>query len=172
MRVELVEADRSDEERLARLLELYGYDFSEIRGALPGEDGRFGYEHLAAYWTEPDRFPFLIRADGRLAGFALLSRGSRVTGEPGVMDMAEFFVARGVRRRRVGLSAAHEAFARFAGPWEVRALEANEGARLFWEQAVSAFAPGSSAAPWTDESGLRWILFRLTSPGRGAARGG
>ena len=90
MQIELIEAAPSDESRLANLMELYVHDFSEILETAPGDDGRFGYR-LSKYWTDSDRFPFLIRADGSLAGFALIGRGSEVTGDPEVMDVAEFF---------------------------------------------------------------------------------
>jgi hypothetical protein len=36
----------------------------------------------------------LLRVEGRLAGFALVSRRSRLTGAAGVFDMSEFFVMR------------------------------------------------------------------------------
>src|SRR6185369_8496313 len=53
---------------LGNLLELYQHDLSECFRVDPGPDGRFGYERLPLYWSEPERrFPFLIRCDSRLA---------------------------------------------------------------------------------------------------------
>ena len=57
----------------ANMFQLYTYDFTDQwagleRGEL-SEDGLFpAYPHLDAYWSEPDRTPYLIRADGHLAG--------------------------------------------------------------------------------------------------------
>src|SRR5689334_21244509 len=79
--------------RLGQLVELYLHDMSETFPIEPGEDGRFGYPRLAAYWSEPERhFPLLIRADGRVAGFTLVTRGSPASDDPNVLDVAEFFI--------------------------------------------------------------------------------
>ena len=167
MRIELIEASPSDESRLANLTELYVHDFSEILEMAPGDDGRFGYR-LSEYWTDSDRFPFLIRADGSLAGFALIGRGSVVTEDPEVMDVAEFFVVRGLRRRGVGLAAAHQVFSRFAGPWEVRVMERNAPAIPFWERTVSTFSGGSfKSGPHTAGSDNRFLVFQFSSAGSG-----
>src|ERR1700738_3100214 len=81
---------------LAKLLELYIHDLSDAFPDIePGHDGRFGYEHLPLYWSEPERrFPFLIRQGDRVAGFVLATRGSLASDDPGVFDVAEFFVLR------------------------------------------------------------------------------
>ena len=164
--IELIKATQADQQRLENLIELYLLDFSEILGFTPGENGRFGYP-LAPYWSEPGRFPFLIRADGQLAGFALVSSGSQVSGDPAVFDVAEFFVVRGLRRHGVGLAAALRVFASFAGTWEVRVMERNTGAQVFWERAVSASTKGSfESFAWQSERGTSFRVYRFVSPGR------
>jgi predicted acetyltransferase len=119
----------ADKDVLRRLIEFYSYDFSEYTSSDVGAHGTFGYRHLDCYWTEPDRHPFFIRVDGRLAGFALVR-----SGEP--HDMAEFFVMRRYRRSGVGMAAAREVFQRFPGSWEVRQMEANAVALAFWRSAI------------------------------------
>src|SRR5271170_6730931 len=111
-RVELLEATSEHEPILANLLELYMHDFSEFLDLDIGEDGRFGYPSLPLYWSESGRHPFLIRADGKPAGFALVKNVPGVSGSGAVWDMAEFFVLRGYRRRGVGKLAAHELWRR------------------------------------------------------------
>lgn len=78
---------------LENLLELYIHDLSPIFPDIPlGSDGRFGYRQLPLYWTEPGRrFPFLIRAGARVAGFALVTRGIQDPDDVEGYDMAEFF---------------------------------------------------------------------------------
>jgi len=142
MRVEITQAYVSDEPVLANLLNLYLYDFSEAFGDPPGPDGRFVYERLPLYFTEAGRTPFLIQSDGRLAGFALVTRGSMIDAAPLVWDLTEFFVTRGLRRRGIGQIAASELFARFPGAWEVRALDRNKGAFEFWDRAISRHTAG------------------------------
>ena len=66
-RVELLLATPEDEPVLSNLLQLYEYDFTEFLPLTLGSDGRFEYGSLSAYWTEPNRFPFIVRVDGRIA---------------------------------------------------------------------------------------------------------
>jgi GNAT superfamily N-acetyltransferase len=97
--VSLVRASKSDEGKLGNLLHLYVHDFSEFLGMKPSEEGRFSYPALPRYLSEPNRAAFVIRCEGDLVGFAFVSQGSVVSGDPAVFDLAEFFVVRGVRRR-------------------------------------------------------------------------
>ena len=127
--VEVVAAALADKSVLRNLLELYLHDFSELTGADVDEHGLFGYRFLDNYWSEPDRHPFFIRADGRLAGFALVRSGTP-------HDMAEFFVLRKYRRNGVGLLAARALFAAFPGEWQVREMSGNAGATAFWRRAI------------------------------------
>ncbi len=161
----LIPATPADQSRLENLLELYLHDFSEIVGFTPGEDGRFGYA-ANPFFTEPGRFPFLIRADNQLAGFALLSLGSQVSGDPSVYDVTEFFVVRGLRRHGVGMAAAHRVFASFAGTWEVRVMERNTGALVFWERVVAAFAKvGCEVFTWQSPRRTSFRVYRFVSSG-------
>ena len=127
--VEVVAAAVADKSVLRNLLELYLHDFSEMTASDVDEHGLFGYGHLDGYWTEPGRHPFLIRADGRLAGFALVRSGVP-------HDMAEFFVLRKYRRGGVGLLAARALFAMFPGEWQVRQMASNRSATAFWIRAI------------------------------------
>jgi predicted acetyltransferase len=127
--VEIVPATFGDKVVLRHLIELYAYDFSEFTAEDVDEHGSFGYRYFDHYWTEPDRHPFLFRVDGRIAGFAFVRSG-------GPHDMAEFFVLRKYRGRRVGLRTARSLFAKFPGDWQVRQLAANAPATAFWRLAI------------------------------------
>jgi predicted acetyltransferase len=127
--VEVIAAALADKSVVRNLLELYLHDFSEMTASDVDEHGLFGYGRLDDYWTEPGRHPFLFRADGRLAGLALVRSGTP-------HDMAEFFVMRKYRRGGVGLLAARALFAMFPGEWQVREMAANTGATAFWRQAI------------------------------------
>jgi predicted acetyltransferase len=148
---------------LANLLELYAHDFSEFHNLEIGEDGRFGYRPLPLYRSEPKRHPFLIRVDGKLAGLVLVKKGSEVSGQDAVWDMAEFFILRGYRRRGIGTKVAHEVWRRFPGPWEVRVMQANVSAQRFWAGAISTFV-GMVIHPVRIENGGKcWNLFSFES---------
>ena len=136
-RVELLLATPEDEPVLSNLLQLYEYDFTEFLPLTLGSDGGFEYGSLSLYWTEPNRFPFIVRVDGRITGFALVKKGSEFSGDQTVWDMADFFIVRGERRRLVGQSAASEVWRRFPGRWEVRVLPNNIPALGFWSKAIS-----------------------------------
>lgn len=148
---------------LANIFELYAHDFSEFVDLKLGPDGRFGYEHLHLYWEEPGRHPFLIKAGGHLAGFALVRRGSELSGDAGVWDVAEFFVVRGFRRLGVGTQAAHEVWRRLPGRWEVRVMGRNEKAEAFWARAIGDYL-GEAVEPIPfDKGGEGWHLFSFES---------
>lgn len=137
-------ATASDAALLANLLELYVHDMSEVFPDIElGPDGRFGYQRLPLYWSEPGRrFAFLIRYRERLAGFALATRGSPVSEDPDVLDIAEFFVLRGLRRTGVGRSAARLLWQRLPGHWVVRVAEGNVGAVRFWTGIIGEYTAG------------------------------
>src|SRR5690348_14800601 len=89
---ELAPAGPEQEPVIANMLELYAHDFSEFHAIELGPDGRFGYANLPLYWKEPGRYAFLVKMDGRLAGFVLVKRGSQLSKSDAIWDMAEFFV--------------------------------------------------------------------------------
>lgn len=159
MEVKITAAAPEEETVLANLLELYAHDFSEFFELEVGEDGRFGYPRLHLYWKEPHRHPFLIRADGKLAGFVLLQKRSQISGDAGVWDMAEFFILRGYRRRGLGMRAAHAVWRMLPGRWEVRAMEQNPGAKQFWQRSVNAFTGETIEAVIVDKDDRRWHVF-------------
>ena len=92
--MELVPATRDDKPVLFALNEYYTYDFSELLELDVGEQGSFGGARLERHFEDPRCHPFLIRVDGKLAGFALHESRSRLTGDEGVNDVADFFVMR------------------------------------------------------------------------------
>src|SRR5689334_18273720 len=136
--VGLVVATAADSVPLSNLLELYVHDLSEVFPHVElGPDCRFGYPRLPLYWSEPDRrFAFFIHADGRVAGFALVTRGSPASPDADVLDVAEFFVIRQYRRAGVGRDAVVQLWNRFPGRWTVRVLETNRNALAFWSRVV------------------------------------
>jgi predicted acetyltransferase len=161
--VEIIPASADQEPILANLLELYAHDFSEFMELELGPDGRFGYEFLSLYWKEAGRHPFLIKATGILAGFALVRRSSHLSGAENVWDMAEFFIIRGRRRLGIGQKAAHDIWRRFPGRWEIRVREENRGAQKFWPDAIAAFT-GTKIQPTSfRKNGVLWQIFSFQS---------
>ena len=163
MQTHVVRATRSDQPVLRELFQLYAYDFSEIIHTEVGDNGRFPDPRLVAYWCDAWRFPFLLRVDDHLAGFALVHRGSRISNDDDVWDMAEFFVLRRHRRARVGMRAAHHLFAMHPGRWEIRQRRENAFATLFWRRAVSTYTNGSFFDELLDDPMWQGPVQRFTS---------
>ncbi len=114
-------ADRDDRDLLRHLLCDYLLEF----------DGRIEpYPYFDAYWSESERLPFVIEADGEAAGLCLV----RVRDDE--WSIAEFYVTADRRRRGVG-RAAVESVATLARSAGVSYLEAkvhpdNQDALPFW----------------------------------------
>ncbi len=169
--VTATEAPAAERPVLDRLLQLYLHDFSEyaVLGSPHGEvdkDGLFAYPPgIDSYWQEPGCVPLVIRADGCIAGFALLNQWSALD-RPLDRAVAELFVVRKYRRARVGTRAVHHVFHRYPGRWEVPVAGYNQNALLFWRAVVCSI----EVAKVTEHAGdgRRWsgtVLCFNSSPG-------
>jgi predicted acetyltransferase len=137
--VELLAVAEADKPVLANLIQLYQHDFSEIRELPLTRHGTFGYSYLDHYFTEQTREAYFIEAGGELAGFAL-ARGD--VDADGSWNVAEFFVARGHRRKGVAREAACLLFARHPGVWTLNFDHANTAAATFWPSVTASVATG------------------------------
>ena len=121
MVVTLREAKLGDRELVRRLLAEYLFEF----------DARVGpYPYLDAYWTESERQPFLVEADGNVVGLCLVR--IRDNG----WNIAEFSVVPEQRRAGVGRAAvdalAERARAAGAAYLEAKVHPNNRDALPFW----------------------------------------
>ena len=159
--MQLVPATIQDKSVLVNLNEYYAYDFSELLDFDVGDTGRFGGDRFDRHFDDPVCHPFLIRIDDKLAGFALQEGRSRLTGEVGINDVAEFFVMKRFRKRGVGARAACALFNRFAGPWEVRQVRANVGATAFWRKVIDRYTSGGYTENEWDDDRFRGTVQRF-----------
>ena len=152
-------------ETIQNLFQFYVHDFAEFwetRRTELQEDGRFGlYPPLPRYWTDPSCSSFLIRADGKLAGFVLLDREGH-SGRPCDFSVGEIFVARHYRREGVGRAAALAAIRPRSGLWEIAVARRNVGAQAFW-RGVAAQIAAERVAEVDQNDGL-WngLVLRMT----------
>lgn len=170
MQVDVIKASIEQKPVLANLLELYAYDFTEFCDFDIGDNGFYGYEHLPLYWIEPTRFPYLIYVDKKIAGFILVQRGSPISNDTMVWDIAEFFVMKKYKRHGVGTAAAVHIWQQFKGSWQVRVLVDNQIACSFWLQAIKKF---TSVTPVKTEIRIKdedWIVYTFESKDRNDAR--
>jgi len=142
MNIEIKKASIEEKSILRNLLELYQYDFSEFDGSDIDEHGLFGYKYLDHYWTEDNRYPFIIRVNGKLAGFVLV-RDLINTDNTITHCISEFFIMRKYRRQGIGKTVAQKVFDMFPGYWSVAQIEQNIPAQNFWRKVISEYTKGN-----------------------------
>lgn len=136
----LVRAGLEHRPLLRRLLELYQHDLSRIDGRTPDDRGAYGYRYLDLYWKEPGRYAYLLRVDGKWAGFALVNKWSPRAGAD--WSVAEFFILPPFRRRGLGERLARAVLERHRGTWHVAQMRSNREAIAFWRKVVDRFTGG------------------------------
>jgi len=162
--VTLEPAGQEGRATVENLFQLYVHDFTDFwaeRQVELQEDGRFPpYPPLAAYWTSAGAEPLLIRAGGRVAGFALIDRHSH-SGLPTDFNMGEFFVARHYRREGVGRRAALQAIRERPGRWEIAVARRNLPAQPFWRGVASEVASGPVDELDRDDDAWNGLVLRF-----------
>lgn len=142
MKIELQTASDEDQETIQNLARFYLYDMSRYCGFLlnwPAPvNGLYECSTLSRYWSEPNRYPFLVRVDGEIAGFVLVNEEG--TSLDVNWNMGEFFIVAKYQRKGIGKRVAEQIFDRFPGVWEVAQIPENESAVLFWRDVVGAYS--------------------------------
>lgn len=138
MNIEITAALPEHQSVLRHLTQLYCHDLSEFVGDDVDEQGLFDHPDLGteAYWVEESKHPFLIQADGKIAGFAVVQRTEKEN-VPSENIIAYFFILRKYRRKGIGTEAVRKIFSIFSGKWGVGYVKKNEPAKLFWHKVVS-----------------------------------
>jgi predicted acetyltransferase len=149
MNIEIHPASLEDKTLLRNLMELYAHDLSEFDQSDVDSHGLFGYKYIDHYWTEPGRYPFLVRVDGKLAGFVLV-RTLDESGPNPTRSIAEFFILRKYRGKGTGKIVAHRIFSMFPGKWSVAQLDNNQPAQSFWRKVISEYTQGNFQEIWSD----------------------
>jgi len=139
---------------LARLMQLYLYDLSEVDGRDIDQDGLFEYKYLDSYWSQAERFPFLIYADDKIAGFVLVNSYTHLQERGKAKSIAEFFVLSKYRSQGIAKTAALRIFDAFPGKWEISPLKENVGAQRFWRRAIDEYTNGQFTETALDNE--RW----------------
>ena len=136
----LRKATDTDFPLVRNLVPYYIYEMSGEMGWNPNAEGRYdGCDDLSDYWQKPDYCPYIITADGSIAGFALVRP---YPAEPGRTEIGEFFVLRKYQQRGVGAASAAWLFDAHPGLWLVRVLDANTRACRFWEKVIADYTQG------------------------------
>jgi predicted acetyltransferase len=151
---------------LANLIELYAHDFSEITPNPDkfevDEDGRFGYDHLDGYWSDPNNFAYIIKAGDHIAGFVLIKNYSVIEQKEGTFSMAEFFILRKYRKKNIGKTGAEAAIRLHKGKWEVPAIDSYDIGKLFWEKILRGLVGNNFTTTFLKNSDWNGMVYSFT----------
>jgi predicted acetyltransferase len=131
MSISLRLATEAEKPQLRLMLSVYLEELSQYG------DVNLEYPFLDSYWTDEDRWPYIIEKDGIAAGFALLhtwSQSKRGTD----FAVAEFYVLPQFRGSGVGQRAYVSLLDRHPGTWELSVMMRNEAAKEFWGRTITA----------------------------------
>ena len=142
MQIDVSPASFFEKPILERLFQLYDHDFSEFERSDVDENGLYVDEYLDLYWQEAGRYPFLVRVDGKLAGFVLVSKLPVKDARLDVHSIVEFFIMRKYRGIGVGRAVAWQIFDRFPGEWRVEEMAVNLPAQAFWRKVIGDYTAG------------------------------
>ena len=137
MKFEIYEADgKNGKYIIYNLMQLYTYELSFFEDETTDfqllDSGLFSLsKYLELYWKEENRYPYILKVNGKLAGFVLV----RIN-EKGINEISEFFVFNKYRRLGAGKFMANEMFNKHKGKWEIRTLLKNVRAQEFWRKIV------------------------------------
>ncbi len=160
MKIELQLMKIEEKTLLVRLMELYNYEFTAYNDADINEFGYFGYDHIDDYWNEEGRYPYLIRVDGKIVGFALVCPYCRFTEGEKARSIGEFFVMLKYRHMGIGERVATEIFSRHKGTWEVCYLRRNTPAKAFWEKVINHYTDGHYEVCGENDSEMGGFTFK------------
>lgn len=126
-RVQMLPASVRDRPAIAAFLRAYLSEFGF----------RERYPYFEQYWTEAERFPFVISCNGEPAGFAFVRSVDQAN------EVAEFYVLPQYRGSGVGRAAAEALFSAFPGAWRVPVQDSNADGLKFWARVLPSSAISS-----------------------------
>lgn len=148
LEISIILASVSKKPLLDHLSQFYQHDiapfFDDSIKNLPNEKGLYDpLPHLDEYWTDKNRFPFLISYKERPIGFVLVNKVATESSTD--WNMAEFFIISSCRRKGMGRYVAQQIIQKFPGAWEIAVLLENKPAYFFWKSIVDQISSNRSA---------------------------
>lgn len=128
--------EENGKEIILNLMQLYTYELSFFEDETTNfkllDNGLYAMSrYIELYWKEEKRHPYILKCDGKLAGFVL-----ERFNEDNMNEIAEFFVLNKYRKLGAGTFMANEMFKRYKGKWEIRTLLQNKRAQEFWRKVI------------------------------------
>jgi len=110
---------------------------NDYQGEILKSEAPEEYKYLDSYWQKPDRYPYFIEADEKIAGFVLVNKYNLI--EKDAMNLTEFYIKPKFRKQDIGKISAKKVFDLFPGKWEVRELESNPFSQKFWRNVIAEY---------------------------------
>jgi predicted acetyltransferase len=164
MEIEVLRATAQDKPAVQRLMQFYLYDFTEFLNLDMDENGVFMEGILDSYFPgDETRTPYLIKVNGKLAGFILVSDQVLLDESKGAKCIKEFFVMRRYRRVGIGGTALKNLLDMEPSAWEVRVVARNQPAIHFWEAALHKLTHGNFSRRDMDDEQWKGPVFTFES---------
>lgn len=123
---------------LRNLYSLYLHDLSAFAVSLMvSDDGSFEFDSFDVIWEKEGLSPYLIKADGNLAGFILLLETPLTKRVDKVIN--DFFILNPYRGKGVARAAVSQIFEEHKGSYYISQLTRNEPAVRFWKKIYQQF---------------------------------
>ncbi len=132
---------KEEKEILKNLLEKYDYEFSQYDNRDVNNLGLYGYDYLDNYWTEENRYPYFIKADGKLTGFVMVNDYPEIKIDTDY-SISEFFVMYKYRRCGIGKYAVRYILDTYKGKWQLTYHPKNKISQEFWNKTIEEYTNG------------------------------
>jgi predicted acetyltransferase len=144
MKLELVRVKEPDKMLLNSLLELYENEPNDYEPEEKKSDEQepYVYKHLDRYFTREHWLAYFIMADGKHAGFILISPDTTVEDKPHDYSLYEFFVMPEYRRGGIGRFAAKKIFDMYKGWWHLQRDPRDKNSVPFWNKVIDEYTKG------------------------------
>jgi predicted acetyltransferase len=138
-----IEAVKIEEKEILRnLLEKYNYEFSQYEKTDVNNLGLYGFDYMDYYWMEKNKFPYFIKINNLLVGFAMVTDHRDINIETDY-TMAEFSILFKYRKMGIGKNVVKQLFEKHKGKWQIKFHPKNEISEIFWTNVVKEYTKGN-----------------------------
>ncbi len=141
LKPQLIPAAIQDYSIIQNMSPFYIYDISRHCGfnSLDWAWPENGYECIdyKNYFTENDRYPFLVKVEEQLAGFVLIDKVS--IDKKTDWNVGQFFIIGKFQRAGVAAQVFKQVLSKFVGWWEVAVIPENNPAVKFWRKVIDEY---------------------------------
>ena len=131
-------ASEIEKNELFNIMQIYYKELSKYQDETAifetNEKGIYESKYFDCYWTDKDRFPYLLKQDEKIIGFAFVRKN-----EENYIEIAEFFILNEYKSKGLGSFMAKNLFDLHKGNWEIRTLLKNKSAQTFWRKIISEY---------------------------------